>query len=179
MSHVLTPSARVSALSSPAKCVKCVHACLLALTKRSAQPNLKKERKEGIQFLRPQVLRCAGTSTQHVVAVTLSTAAATVLIALSRLLEECLAQPLLHTPAAAPTLSPVAAVAVLTPCVAGGLALGTFLSLGGASFRGALVGSIQWWPLLLSCCSAFGALLRSGGAECNTRCCAIAGELML
>ena len=85
---------------------------------------------------------------------------AAILIATSHFVEELLAQPLLHAaPGGSPPLAPLAAVAVITPCVALPI-LPAFLGAHGlAPFARLAAPTTSQPPLLLAAVSVLGACL--------------------
>jgi hypothetical protein len=85
-------------------------------------------------------------------------ALAITLVAIARFTEEALSQPLLCPPSADRALQPVAAVAVLTPCVLGPIAVAFLWSHGVQPFAVLWQAHVQWHPVLLASCSMFGML---------------------
>jgi hypothetical protein len=77
-------------------------------------------------------------------------------VALSRFLEELLAQPLLQPKKGLqPALTPMGAVVILTACVTAGLLPSFVASYGAAPFLKVLKHSTCWTPLLLAGCTTF------------------------
>jgi hypothetical protein len=86
------------------------------------------------------------------------TLTALVLIASAKVLEEALAQPLMHSTVGDPALEPMAAVAVFTPTVLSAVLLAFWATAGWPQRAVASPELGQWWPVALSCASTLGAL---------------------